>query len=153
MQLKSTGRFLRGVLVAAIRHVHAIDEALGVGIHDPQQRPRPEVHLRDVPHGRSPLHDIVHHAHLLLLFRLQALGVHVLDAEIVRVCRSVAESDLQRPVQGVEGGVGGTGERAPDWRVGDGVRAEVEFQDVVGAFAVGLVAGPVLLLTFGAWRR
>ena len=52
----------------------------------------------------------------------------------------------------MKGGIGGTGDGAPDWGVGDGVRAKVEFQDVVGTFAVGLVSGPVFRLTFGAYE-
>ena len=150
MQFEPVGHFFWRVFMAATTHVHAIDVFPGVGVHDPQERPGPKVHLFNVSNCGTPFHDVVHHAHLGILFFFQALRFHVLDAKVVGVCRSITEGDLQRFMQGLKGGIGGTGERAPDWGIGDRVRAEVEFQDVVGTFAVGLVGWPVLGLTFRA---
>lgn len=65
--------------------------------------------------------------------------------------RGPAEGELQRAVQVVEGGGGGEGQDAFDGRVADVGGAEVEGEEVVGAFASRLVGGPVgRLAGFGA---
>ena len=99
MQFEPIGYFLWGVFMAAITHMHAIDVNPSIGVHDTQERSSPKVHLFHVSTAcGSPFHDVVHDAHLRVLFFFLPLGFHILDAEVVGVRRSIAESDLQRLV-------------------------------------------------------
>lgn len=70
-------------------------------------------------------------------------GDGVFDLEVVGMGTGPAECDLQCLVEVLECCVCGVGESAEDWGVGDVVRTEVDFQDVVLAFADAFVGGPV----------
>ena len=77
-------------------------------------------------------------------------GDGVFDLEVVGVGRGPAECDLQGFVEICKRCVGRAGERAEDLRVADVVRTEVDFQEVVLAFADAFVGAPVCgLAVFG----
>lgn len=76
-----------------------------------------------------------------------------MDVKLVAAQSRPRESDHKRGVELAEGSVGWDGESAPYGWVGDLVGVDLEFQEVVGMFAGGLVRGPVVgLAEFRAVR-